>query len=153
MADQITKSIIVDGRPSDVFNLWANFQNFPHFMKYVKSVVPMGDRKSRWVVEGPMGKDVEWIAEVTRFEPGQRIGWSTKDRHDDSNGTTSGQVTFAEVGTDQTEVTVMMQYVPPAGALGEAVAKVFSNPDRRLEEDLQNFKKFAEGDVNRLSTM
>ncbi len=153
MADQITKSIIVDGRPSDVFNLWANFQNFPHFMKYVKSVVPTGDRTSRWVVEGPLGQDVEWVAEVTRFEPSQRIGWSTKGRHDGSDVTTSGQVTFAEVGTNQTEVTVMMQYVPPAGAVGEAVAKIFSNPDQRVEEDLQNFKKFAEGNVSRLSSM
>jgi uncharacterized membrane protein len=161
MADQITKSIIVDGSPSEVFNLWANFQNFPHFMKYVKSVVPTGDRTSRWVVEGPLGKDVEWVAEVTRFEPSQRIGWSTKDYHAGSDVTTyrggsdittSGQVTFAPVGNNQTEVTVVMQYVPPAGAVGEAVAKIFANPEKRVEEDLNNFKKFAEGSVSRLTS-
>ena len=153
MADQITKSIIVDGRPADVFNLWANFQNFPHFMKYVKSVVPTSDRASRWVVEGPLGQDVEWVAEITRFEPSQRIGWSTKDRHDGSNVTTSGQVTFAEVGSKQTEVTVTMQYVAPVGAVGEAVARLFANPERRVEEDLNNFKKFAEGNLSRLTSM
>jgi len=151
MADQITKSIIVDGNVSDVFNLWANIQNFPHFMHYVKSVVPLTDQTSRWVVEGPLGKDVEWEAEVTRFEPNRRIGWSTKDRKSDSGITTSGQVTFAELGTNQTEVTVTMQYVAPAGAVGEVVAKVFANPEQRVTEDLNNFKKFAEGDVSRLT--
>jgi len=151
MADQITKSIIVDGNVSDVFNLWANIQNFPHFMHYVKSVVPLTDQTSRWVVEGPLGKDVEWEAEVPRFEPNRRIWWSTKDRKSDSGITTSGQVTFAELGTNQTEVTVMMQYVAPAGAVGEVVAKVFANPEERVMEDLNNFKKFAEGDVSRLT--
>lgn len=153
MADQITKSIIVDGRVSDVFNLWANFQNFPHFMKYVKSVRPISEKTSRWEVEGPLGKDVEWVAEITKFEPNRRIGWSTKDRNDDSGVTTSGQVTFAEVGTNQTEVTVTMQYVAPAGAVGEIVAKVFANPEQRVTEDLENFKKFAEGDLSRLTSM
>lgn len=150
MADKITKSIIVDGRPSEVFNLWADVENFPHFMEYVKSVVPTSERTSRWVVEGPLGQDVEWEADITRFEPSRRIGWSTKDRYDDSDVTTSGQVTFTEVGTDQTEVTVTMQYEPPAGAAGEMVAKIFANPEKRVEEDLENFKKFAEGDVGRL---
>ena len=152
MADKITKSIIVDGKVSDVFRLWANFQNFPHFMKYVKSVVPISERASRWVVEGPMGREVEWEAEITRLEPNKRIGWNTKDRGDDSDVTTSGQVTFAEVGTGQTEVTVMMQYQPPAGAVGEVVAKLFANPEQRVTEDLQNFKKFAEGDLSRLTS-
>ncbi|HSJ54500.1 MAG TPA: SRPBCC family protein [Anaerolineae bacterium] len=153
MADQITKSIIVDGSVSDVFGLWANFQNFPHFMKYVKSVVPTSERTSRWVVEGPLGKDVEWEAEITKLEPNRRIGWSTKDRKDDSNVTTSGQVTFAELGTKQTEVTVMMQYVAPAGAVGEVVAKLFANPEQRVSEDLNNFKRFAEGDLSRLKSI
>ena len=35
--------------------------------------------------------------------------------------------------------------VPPAGALGAAVAKIFSDPAEQLEEDLKNFKAYAEG--------
>jgi uncharacterized membrane protein len=150
MSDHITKSIIVKGDVSDVFGLWADFSNFPNFMKYIKSVTRTGDLTSRWQMEGPLGKDVEWVAEVTRFEPSQRIGWNTKGRNGDSDVTTSGQVTFTELPHHETEVTVMMQYKPPAGVLGEAVAKIFSNPEERVMEDLRNFKKYAEGHFDRL---
>jgi len=37
------------------------------------------------------------------------------------------------------------RYVPPAGKLGEFVAQLFSDPDKRLDEDLRNFKAYAEG--------
>ena len=43
------------------------------------------------------------------------------------------------------EIAVTLQYVPPARALGEAVAKIFSDPAEQLEEDLKNFKAYAEG--------
>lgn len=150
MPDQITKSIIVKGDASDIFALWADFSNFPNFMKYIKSVIRTGDLTSRWQMEGPLGKDVEWEAEMTTFEPNKRIGWNTKGRNGDGDVTTSGQVTFAELPNNQTEVTVMMQYTPPAGVLGEVVAKIFSNPENRVMEDLQNFKKYAEGHFDRL---
>jgi uncharacterized membrane protein len=39
----------------------------------------------------------------------------------------------------------MLHYVPPAGKVGELVAKIFSNPDTRLQEDLRHFKAYAEG--------
>jgi hypothetical protein len=29
--------------------------------------------------------------------------------------------------------------------MGEAIANLFDNPEKRLEEDLQNFKAYAEG--------
>jgi uncharacterized membrane protein len=151
--DRVTKSIIVKGDVSEIFNLWADFENFPYFMKFITSVTKIGDRVSHWVMEGPLGAKVEWVAEVTAIEPNKRIAWSTKDRADEGEGdiTTSGQVSFRELGHGDTEVTVMLHYVPPAGKLGELVAKIFSNPDARLEEDLRNFKAYAEGMFERMS--
>lgn len=143
MADPISKTIIVKADAPTAYNLWANFENFPHFMKYIERVEKLGDRKSRWEMSGPLGAKVEWIAETTRMEPSRRIGWNTKDNA--STVTTSGEVVFTELGNYQTEVTVTLKYDPPAGAIGEAVAKVFSNPEARLEEDLANFKKYVEG--------
>jgi uncharacterized membrane protein len=43
----------------------------------------------------------------------------------------------------------MMHYDPPAGMAGELVAKFFGNPEKRVEEDLSNFKHYAEGRVER----
>jgi uncharacterized membrane protein len=89
---------------------------------------------------------VEWDAETTLLEENKRIAWNSKDR---SPVSTSGQVTFNALPHNETEVTVMMHYDPPAGMAGEMVAKFFGNPEKRVEEDLQNFKRYAEGMMDR----
>jgi uncharacterized membrane protein len=149
MADQVTKSIIVKADAAEVFNIWANFENFPHFMKYIKSIQKTGDRTSHWVMEGPLGKDLEWDAETTKLETNKRIGWNSRDGGDIK---TSGQVTFNQLPQGQTEITVTLQYVPPAGAIGEFIANLFSDPEKRLDEDLANFKSYVEGTHSRTAT-
>lgn len=141
MPEQVTKSIIVKGDVSDVYRLWANFENFPHFMKHIKSVTRTGDRTSHWVMEGPLGRKVEWDAETTRLEENKRIAWNSTG----GDIKTSGQVTFNELPNNQTEVTVILQYVPPAGKAGEMVAELFGDLEGKLHEDLRNFKAYAEG--------
>ncbi len=143
MTNQVTRTVIVKGDPGAIYDLWADFENFPHFMEYVKSVRKLGERRSEWVVAGPLGADVQWQAEMTRGERGKRIAWNSKDH--EGTITTSGQVTFVDMPSGQTEVTVLLQYDAPGGKLGEVAAQLFSNPEKRLETDLRNFKKFAEG--------
>jgi uncharacterized membrane protein len=140
---EITRSIIVKADLSRAFNLWANFENFPRFMKYIKQVSTSANHDSTWVVAGPLGVEVEWTAEVTRMEPNQRIAWSTKDNAGDV--TTSGQVTFQSLPDNQTQITVVMHYNPKGGVVGDIVASLFANPEGKLEEDLQNFKSYIEG--------
>ena len=145
---QIVKSILVKTKVEDAFNLWANFENFPHFMKYIKSVIKTGEGPSEWVVEGPLGKDVTWQAQTTLLEPNKRIGWNTTD----GQVKTSGQVTFNALPHQETEVTVTMHYQVPAGKAGEVVAALFSDPEKRLEQDLKNFKAYAEGMYERIQS-
>jgi uncharacterized membrane protein len=142
MSEQTGQTIIVQGTPKEVFDLWADSESFPRFMKHVKSVTRTGERTSHWVAEGPLGKDVEWDAQTTVFEPGKRIGWNSTP---DSQVRTSGMVTFVELPKGQTEVSVAMHYEPPAGIIGEKLASLFSDPAQRLAEDLRNFKTYAEG--------
>lgn len=146
MTEQATRTIIVQGDAAFVFRLWADFENFPHFMKHVRAVTKTGERTSHWVVEGPLGKTVEWDAETTKLEEGKRIAWNSKENGTEPQGLiTSGQVTFNQLPGGQTEVAVTMQFAPPGGKLGEIVTQLFANPDDRLEEDLRGFKAFAEG--------
>jgi uncharacterized membrane protein len=142
MADSQTKSLIVKGDVSDIYRLWTQFEGFPLFMKYIKSVIRTGPATTHWKMAGPLGKDIEWDAETTRLEEDNRIAWSSKDQ---SPIKTSGQVTFKDLGNSETEVTVMLHYATPAGKLGEFVARLFSDPEARMDEDLRNFKRFAEG--------
>jgi uncharacterized membrane protein len=47
-----------------------------------------------------------------------------------------------------TRVTVHMEYSPPAGALGHALASLFNgNPKRQMDEDLMRMKEFIETGV------
>ncbi len=142
MADQVTRQIIVKADSMDAYEAWGNFQNFPIFMRYIKSVTMNGDGTSHWVMDGPLGKRVEWGAETTRMDPGRRIGWNSKDH---SSLKTSGQVTFTPLPKGETQITVTMHYDPPAGWPGDFVASIFGNPEGKLEADLKNFKAYIEG--------
>jgi len=146
MADQITKSIIVQGNVTDIYNLWANFENFPHFMKNIKSITKTGPDTSHWVMEGPLGKTIEWDAKTTRLEENKRIAWNSMDSNSDI--TTSGQVTFNALPQGQVEVTATVHYVP-SGKIAEIGAALLANPEKQLAEDLANFKKYAEGMTTR----
>ena len=146
MADQFTKQIIVNASVADAYNAWANFENFPQFMRYIKSVRKTGDRTSHWVMDGPLGKQIEWDAQTATIEPNERLAWNSRDNGDI---TTSGQVVFKSLANNQTHITVTLQYVPPAGKLGEIVGKLFSDPEEQLEEDLANFKQYIEGQRSR----
>lgn len=147
--DQVTRTIIVKASIGDVYRIWSNFENFPHFMSNIKSITKTSERTSHWVMEGPLGKTLEWDAETTRLEENQRIAWNSRDGGDIK---TTGQVTFKELPHGETEVAVTLQYVPPGGLAGEIVASLFGNPEGKLEEDLRNFKAFAEGMYHRTSS-
>jgi uncharacterized membrane protein len=140
MTDTITKSITIKGPINRVFSLWADFEDFPNFMTDVKSVRKTSENTSHWVVQGPLGKEVEWDAQMTTLETNKRIAWNTIQ----GDVKTSGEVTFNPLGEDHTQAIVKMHFVLPAGKLGDAAIRILDNPDRKLEEDLKKFKKFAE---------
>ncbi len=146
MPEQVTRSIIVKGSMDKIYSIWADFQNFPHFMQYIRSIALTGNDTSHWEMSGPLGKTIEWNARITANDVNKRIAWSSTD----GDIKTSGQVTFNNLPHDETEVTVTMQYIPPAGKAGEMVADVFSNPEKMLEQDLANFKAYAEGMHDRI---
>ena len=137
---QATHSIIVKGSAAELYHLWADLESFPRFMKHVKSVTRTGDRMTHWVVEGPLGNDVEWDAETTRLEEGKRIAWNSKEGSDVK---TSGQVVFTEMPHDETQITVTLM-VAPQGTLAGVAAGLFGRLGETLAEDLRSFKAYAE---------
>lgn len=144
-----TKNIIVKAPIDAVYQAWANFENFPNFMQHICTVTKTGDRSSHWVMEGPLNSRIEWDAETTRLEENKRVAWSS------TNGDikTSGQVTFNELSNNEVEVTVMLRYIPPGGAIGDLVAGLFADPAGKLAEDLYNFKRYIEKPENATETV
>jgi uncharacterized membrane protein len=139
------KSIRVNAPAEQVYEYWRNFENFPRFMEHVDEVRVLGgnDRMSHWKLKGPLGKSVEFDAELTTDEPGKQLGWNSRG----GSMETSGVVTFTKLD-EATEVHVLMQwYDTPGGVIGEAISRMFQDPEKMLEEDLMRFKDIVEGRV------
>jgi uncharacterized membrane protein len=149
MAVQFTESVIIKGSAQEIFGLWSDLEMLPSIIKDIKEVRQLDEVRSHWVVKGPLGKDVEWTAEITRFDEDRRIAWKTID----GSIKTSGQVTFKDLPANETEMTVMMQYVPPAGKVGEVASKILSDPREKITNGLRDFKNFAEGNIDRIEKL
>ena len=134
----------VDAPAATCYAWWRGLTNLPQIMPDVESVTPLhgGTEVTHWKVHGPLGKAVEWDAKIVEDVKDTRIAWATQD----SSGLevkNAGAVRFDDHG-GTTGVEVSMQYDPPAGILGEAVAKLFANPQKMVEECLATFKTTIE---------
>lgn len=138
----VTKTIIVNAPVSQVYNFWRNFENFPRFMENIESINVIGEDLTHWKTRGPLGHFVEWDAKTTSVQENEKIGWQSVGGEIE----THGAVTFEDMGANQTRLTVGLEYALPGGVIGEAVAKIFSDPEDQLEEDLGRFKQVAESD-------
>jgi uncharacterized membrane protein len=141
---KVTRTITVDRSPQDVYRFWRNLENLPKFMEHVQSIRVIDDRRSHWVVKGPVGTDVEWTAQILTDRENSLISWESLPGAEVQN---AGSVRFEPVNNGlSTEVKVSMQYLPPAGVIGATVAKLFGEaPDQQLEEDLERFKELLGG--------
>ena len=109
----------------------------------------MGDGRTRWTAAAPLGRSVEWDAEITEDVPGQRLAWRSLEGADVSN---EGSVEFRQApGGRGCEIHVDPRYEAPAGKLGEVIARFFGeDPRQQLDDDLRRLKQVLEtGEVVR----
>lgn len=140
--DRFQSSIEVDAPANICYQKWHRFEEFPHFMNNVQQVRQVEGNRWHWVVKGPIGNYVEWDAVIDGDEANRVISWHSVQ---DSEVAVQGAVRFDEIAHNKTQVTCTIQYEPPAKALGEIVAHIFSNPEKMVQEDLTNFKHLVEG--------
>jgi uncharacterized membrane protein len=128
---------------SEVFQFWHLFDNLSDFMSHLESVKEMGGGRSHWVAKSPIGKPIEWDAEIVAEVPDELITWRSLKGADVTN---SGSVRFADApGGRGTEVAVLMEFEMPGGKLGAAVARLFGeHPDQQVRDDLRRFKQVLE---------
>lgn len=133
----------------EVYRFWRSFANLPKFMSHLERVDELGDGRTHWVAKGPAGFRVEWDAEIINEVENKVIGWRSLPQAD---VVTAGSVNFDRArGGRATQVTVHLQYAPPAGGLGRFVAQLFgSEPAQTIHEDLRRLKWMLEaGEVPR----
>ncbi len=135
----------------EVYAFWRRLENLPRFMRYLDSVRQDAADRTHWVAKGPGGVRVEWDAELINEIENQLIAWRSLPG---SDVTTAGSVNFDSVrGGRETQVTVNLQYAPPAGKAGAWVATLFGRePSQTIREDLRRLKQILEAGEIPLAT-
>ena len=139
---KIDEEIVVDTPPQRVYAVWRNLENLPRLLSHVERVEVLDPTRSRWTVKGPAGARVSWDAELINDKPGEVIAWRTTDSQLVNH---AGSVTFEPAGEGKTRARVSLQYDPPGGRFGHAVASLVSaDAGSQVANDLAEFKRALE---------
>lgn len=138
----IEKTVNIHAPVQDVYSFWSRYSNFPRFMAHLREVRDLGNNRSLWTVDGPLGIPVTWTAEITERVENRLISWRSLP------GATiehSGTVRFDPNPDGGTRITIRMSYNPPLGIVGHAVARLLgADPKREMDEDLVRMKSLIE---------
>lgn len=140
---KVDRSISVYRPVEEVYRFFRDFTNLPRFLAHVNAIREIDDKHSHWYVKGPAGMEVEWDAEIINDEPNELISWRSLGSADVES---TGSVRFERAaGNRGTIVRVSLNYMPPAGALGAAIATLFGEePERQIKDDLRRVKQILE---------
>jgi uncharacterized membrane protein len=136
-------TITVNKSAAEVYRFWRHLENHPRFMQHLESVVSTDGKRSHWVAKAPLSAPIEWNADIVAERENALLSWRSVPGADvDSVGT----VRFRELPNGRgTEVRVMLEYTPPGGIVGVAVAQLFKIlTAQQLKEDLRRFKQIIE---------
>jgi uncharacterized membrane protein len=140
---KVEQTVEIARPPQEVYRFWRNLENLPRFFEHVESVTAIDNLRSHWVVKGPAGTRLEWTAQIVTDHDGELISWESLPGAEVQN---AGSVRFGSAGVGRTSVKVTLQYYPPAGVIGAAVASLFGeSPGQQLEEDMTRLKQLLEG--------
>lgn len=132
----IEKSIDVNVSVRTAYNQWTQFEDFPKFMEGIEEVKQLDDKRMHWKAK-IAGKTEEWDAIVTEQTPDQRVAWTNT-----TGATNAGVVTFHRIDEGKTRVMLQLDYEPEG--VVETVGDALGFVSRRVEGDLERFKKFIE---------
>ncbi len=139
----VEESVTINRPAEELYRFWRNLENLPRFMRHLESVERITDTLSRWRAKGPGGRHVEWNAEIINEVPNDVIGWKSIEG---SDVISAGSVNFEEAGPGRgTRVRVRLQYSPPGGKVGDAIARLMGrDAATQIREDLRRFKQLIE---------
>ena len=129
-------SVDVNCYVTAAYNQWTQFEKFPEFMDGVEDVRQIGDRHLHWRVRIG-GVEREFDATITEQIPDARIAWKA-----DGDTTHAGVVDFHKLSMEQTRVDLQLDMEPEG--LAETVADKLGIVQRRVDKDLERFKKLME---------
>ncbi len=143
LGTKIDHAVMVAAPPDQVYRVWRRLSNLPRFMSHLERVEELSGGRSRWTARVPAGMAITWDAELINDVPNETIAWRTVDTRIIDH---AGSVRFEPTSDGRnTLVRVSMQYAPPGGELGHALAKALGqDPKQQIERDLEGFKRAME---------
>lgn len=140
---RVTSSIAINRTPAELYAYWHPLENLPRFMYHLREVRRTGPTTSHWVTSGPAGKAIEWDSQITADLPNELIAWrSTAGAQLENAGTVRFET---RPGGRGTIVRVELEYHPPGGIAGAALAMFFNeSPQQQLYDDLHRLKQLLE---------
>jgi uncharacterized membrane protein len=137
---KIDREIVVNAPPERLYGVWRNLENLPRLLSHVERVEVLSPTRSRWTLKAPIS--ISWEAELINDKLNELIAWRTVGNQWVNH---AGSVSFEPIGGGATRVHVSLQYDPPGGRIGHAVASLFSeDAGSQIEQDLANFKRAVE---------
>ena len=139
----VEQAVAINRDPSELYEFWRTLDLLPVVIPRLKSVEVVGHRRSHWIAKGPARYPLEWYADIINDIPNELIAWRTIAG---SALVSAGSVHFdAGPPGRGTFVRVKLQYDPPGGKLGAAIAWAFGeSPDQVIREGLRRFKQLME---------
>jgi len=138
----LAESVTINRPAQELYDFWRSPENLVQIMENIVSIEPLGPDRSRWTVKAPAGKEVSWESVITNDVPGREISWQSAEGAEVAN---SGRIEFQDAGKRGTVVRAVIAYEPPAGVVGQLIAKLFQREPRiQTRRDLHRFKQLME---------
>jgi uncharacterized membrane protein len=139
----VRESVRLECPIDEVYRFWSRLENLPTFMDNLLGVSDLGGGRSHWIARGPGGLRVEWDAEIINQIQNKVLAWRSLPGGDVAS---AGSITFEPARDDRgTQLTVTLQYDPPAGSFGAMVASAFgTEPSQTVREALRRLKQLLE---------
>jgi uncharacterized membrane protein len=138
----IGEAVTINRPAQALYDVWRQVENLAEFMDNIERIERIDDTRSRWRVKAPAGKTVEWESVIIDDQPGRSITWQSAQ---DAAVANSGKVEFIDAGARGTIVRAVIAYDPPAGIVGQLIAKLFQREPRlQTRRDLRRFKQLME---------
>jgi uncharacterized membrane protein len=135
----VETSLTIERPRHEIYQFWRQLENLPGFMRHLESVRQESRGRSHWVARTPLGRRLEWEAELVDEQEGRLLCWRSLPG---SRLRNAGWVLFEDaLGGRGTVVRVRIEMSAPR--LGPAKL-VSAAAEQQLHEDLRRFKQLME---------
>jgi len=139
---KVVRAVTIRKPAAELYAFWRDLPNLMQVINHPVTITAPTRDESHWVVSAPFG-NVEWDAIIINDVPDKLIAWRSREGAEVQN---AGSVRFESApGDEGTEVTVALEYNPPGGKLGAAIAKLTrDSASSQVYDCLRRFKALLE---------